>query len=134
MGRYNQINLDGKSDTVSAPSAAELKPGTFVTFNGSVFTAAADGTKRLYIAEKSQTSIDVDTAIAAGDNVNGDKVVSGRIFAGMLNVSQVIAVDDGLKIVGGKLTKAAAGEETLWANEAVTTSGSQNFLISATVK
>ena len=135
MGRYNQINLDGHSDTLTSVAGAELKPGQVVSFASGEFNLAADGTTRLYAVEKSQISLDVDDAIASGDGVNGDKFTSGRTFALLLDASQTIVQDDELKVVSGLLQKVATpGEGQVWANEALTTGVGENALISVTVK
>ena len=135
MTRYNRINLDGMSNTSCAPAKAQIMPGTVANLVAGKFEAAADGTKRMYAVEKSQISVSVSDAIAAGDEVNGDKATCGRTFALLLDAAQTITIDDELKVVAGKLQKvASSGEGQFWANEALTTKAGENFLISVTVK
>lgn len=135
MARYQRINLDGMSDTVSAPAGAELTPGQVVNLTSGTFSLATDGVGRIYAVEKSQISVDVEDTIASGDGVNGDKIVAGRTFALLLAASQTIALDDELEVANGFLQAATTpGSGQFWANEALTTGVGENFLISVTVK
>jgi len=136
MGRYNRVNLDGLQDIVSAPATAATKAGTVVNLVAGKFANATAGLLRAYAVHTADTATDVDTTIALGANINGDKIVTGRTFALRLAVSQTVAKDAELFVTTGGLltTTGTAGAGMFWANEALTTGAGENFLISVTAK
>lgn len=135
MARYNRINLDGCSDTKMGVVTASTLPGTFMRYNSTtgkfVAVAAATLLEKYYVANTSQLSVSVDTAIAADGSVNAEWLSNNRLLAGMLAVSQTILEDDPLTITTAGALKKATGVEVVvgWAAESLTTDGTTRQLI-----
>lgn len=135
MARYNRINLDGCSDTKMGVVTASTLPGTFLRYNSATgkFVAATAATllQPYYVANTSQLSVSVDTAIAADGSVNAEWLSNNRQLAGMLAISQTILEDDPLTLTTGAHLKKATGVEVVvgWASEPLTTDGTTPKLI-----
>lgn len=134
MARYNRINLDGVSDTKAGVVTAETLPGTFLSFDSGtdkfIKAGAVTALGKYYLANRSQLSVNVDDAIAADDYVSAEVLSSNRELAGLLADGQTILEDDPLTLsAGGLLIKAVDPALAIgWANEALTTSGSDELI------
>lgn len=106
--RYNRINRDGKSNTVTAVSAVDLMPGTLVRLSadGKTFaknTAAGVAGPLYIVGVGSASGLQSDTAIPAGDSVVADRLDSSRTFAALVDATTVLTIDS-------PLTPNATGE------------------------
>lgn len=135
MARYNRINLDGKSDTKMGIVTAETLPGKFMYYDDStgkfVIPDAATALQKYYVANRSQLSVNVEDAIAAGDSVNAEVLSSNRELAGYVAVSQTVLEDSPLTLTTGGSLAVATGTDVVvgWASEALTTDASDEQLI-----
>ena len=87
MSRYHRINIDGKSmfktETALVASAADLKPGTFVTLNGSgLWIQSTASTGRMYVIDApTQRGGGVTDLNLKGESATGNYVEEGRELA-----------------------------------------------------
>lgn len=99
--RFNRINRDGRSSTVTALAAADILPGTLarLSADGKTFTAnatAGTGGALYAIGVGSASGLQSDTAIPAGDSAVGDRVDPARTFALLVAAGTVLTIDAGL--------------------------------------
>lgn len=85
MARFRRVNIDGKSVTETAVSAAALKPGTPVKKTAGKFVAAADTVGRIYVVNPAyHEGLGIEDAIPVGHSVVADYAEEGREFAILL--------------------------------------------------
>lgn len=85
MARFRRVNIDGKSITETAVSAAELKPGTPVKMTAGKFVAAADTVGRIYVVNPAyHEGLGIEDAIPVGHSVVADYAEEAREFAILL--------------------------------------------------
>lgn len=85
MARFRRVNIDGKSITETAVSAAELKPGTPVKMTAGKFVAATDTVGRIYVVNPAyHEGLGIEDAIPVGHSVVADYAEEGREFAILL--------------------------------------------------
>lgn len=85
MARFRRVNIDGKSVTETAVSAAALKPGTPVKMAAGKFAAATDTTGRIYVVNPAyHEGLGIEDAIPVGHSVVADYAEEGREFAILL--------------------------------------------------
>lgn len=85
MARFRRVNIDGKSVTETAVSAAALKPGTPVKMASGKFAAATDTTGRIYVVNPAyHEGLGIEDAIPVGHSVVADYAEEGREFAILL--------------------------------------------------
>lgn len=85
MARFRRVNIDGKSVTETAVSAAALKPGTPVKMTAGKFVAAADTAGRIYVVNPAyHEGLGIEDAIPVGHSVVADYAEEGREFAILL--------------------------------------------------
>lgn len=85
MARFRRVNIDGKSVTETAVSAAALKPGTPVKMTDGKFVAAADTAGRIYVVNPAyHEGLGIEDAIPVGHSVVADYAEEGREFAILL--------------------------------------------------
>lgn len=113
MSRFNRVNIDGKSITETAVSAAVLYPGTPVKMVAGKFVAADVVEGRIYIVNPAyHEGLGIEDGIPAGDSVVADYAEQGREFAILVPAGTYIK-DAGITIgVSGFDLAAAASEET----------------------
>lgn len=98
MSRFNRVNIDGKSITETAVSAAALKPGTPVNMVAGKFVSATAVKGRIYIVNPAyHEGLGIEDAIPAGDSVVADYAEGGREFA-ILVPAGTYAKDAGITI------------------------------------
>lgn len=121
MARFRRVNIDGKSITETAVSAAELKPGTPVKMTAGKFVAATDTVGRIYVVNPAyHEGLGIEDAIPAGHSVVADYAEEAREFA-ILLPEGAYTKDAGITI-GADGFKVATGDEAVFAfcQEAVT--------------
>lgn len=85
MARFRRVNIDGKSVTETAVSAAALKPGTPVKMTDGKFVAAADTVGPIYVVNPAyHEGLGIEDAIPVGHSVVADYAEEGREFAILL--------------------------------------------------
>lgn len=121
MARFRRVNIDGKSVTETAVSAAALKPGTPVKMTAGKFVAAADTTGRIYVVNPAyHEGLGIEDAIPAGHSVVADYAEEGREFAILL--PEGAYTKDAAITIGEGGFKLVASDEPVFAfcQEAVT--------------
>lgn len=112
MARFRRVNIDGKSITETAVSAAELKPGTPVKMTAGKFVAATDTVGRIYVVNPAyHEGLGIEDAIPAGHSVVADYAEEAREFA-ILLPEGTYTKDAGITIgaTGFKLAAPASGQ------------------------
>lgn len=85
MARFRRVNIDGKSITETAVSAADLKPGTPVKMTAGKFVAATDTKGRIYVVNPAyHEGLGIEDAIPADHSVVADYAEEAREFAILL--------------------------------------------------
>lgn len=121
MARFRRVNIDGKSVTETAVSAAALKPGTPVKMAAGKFVAAADTTGRIYVVNPAyHEGLGIEDAIPVGHSVVADYAEEGREFAILL--PEGTYTKDAAITIGEGGFKLVASDEPVFAfcQEAVT--------------
>lgn len=121
MARFRRVNIDGKSVTETAVSAAALKPGTPVKMTAGKFVAAADTTGRIYVVNPAyHEGLGIEDAIPVGHSVVADYAEEGREFAILL--PEGTYTKDAAITIGEGGFKLVASDEPVFAfcQEAVT--------------
>lgn len=101
MARFRRVNIDGKSVTETAVSAAALKPGTPVKMAAGKFVAATDTVGRIYVVNPAyHEGLGIEDAIPVGHSVVADYAEEGREFAillpnGTYTKDAAITISDG---------------------------------------
>ncbi|HBB2988747.1 TPA: hypothetical protein KAB37_002063 [Escherichia coli] len=121
MARFRRVNIDGKSVTETAVSAAALKPGTPVKMAAGKFAAATDTTGRIYVVNPAyHEGLGIEDAIPVGHSVVADYAEEGREFAILL--PEGTYTKDAAITIGEGGFKLVASDEPVFAfcQEAVT--------------
>ncbi|EFO7931365.1 hypothetical protein HO347_000085 [Escherichia coli] len=121
MARFRRVNIDGKSVTETAVSAAALKPGTPVKMASGKFAAATDTTGRIYVVNPAyHEGLGIEDAIPVGHSVVADYAEEGREFAILL--PEGTYTKDAAITIGEGGFKLVASDEPVFAfcQEAVT--------------
>ncbi|HBB2114819.1 TPA: hypothetical protein ACHJ1X_001610 [Escherichia coli] len=121
MARFRRVNIDGKSITETAVSAAALKPGTPVKMTAGKFVAAADTVGRIYVVNPAyHEGLGIEDAIPVGHSVVADYAEEGREFAILL--PEGTYTKDAAITIGEGGFKLVSSEEPVFAfcQEAVT--------------
>lgn len=121
MARFRRVNIDGKSITETAVSAAELKPGTPVKMTAGKFVAATDTVGRIYVVNPAyHEGLGIEDAIPVGHSVVADYAEEGREFAILL--PEGAYTKDAAITIGEGGFKLVTSEEPVFAfcQEAVT--------------
>ena len=121
MARFRRVNIDGKSVTETAVSAAALKPGTPVKMTAGKFVAAADTVGRIYVVNPAyHEGLGIEDAIPVGHSVVADYAEEGREFAILL--PEGTYTKDAAITIGEGGFKLVASDEPVFAfcQEAVT--------------
>ncbi|HFO7542603.1 TPA: hypothetical protein ACHKW9_001811 [Escherichia coli] len=121
MARFRRVNIDGKSVTETAVSAAALKPGTPVKMTAGKFVAAADTAGRIYVVNPAyHEGLGIEDAIPAGHSVVADYAEEAREFAILL--PEGAYTKDAAITIGEGGFKLVASDEPVFAfcQEAVT--------------
>lgn len=120
MARFRRVNIDGKSVTETAVSAAALKPGTPVKMASGKFAAATDTTGRIYVVNPAyHEGLGIEDAIPVGHSVVADYAEEGREFAILLpegNYTKDAAItigEGGFKLVASDEPVFAFCQETV---------------------
>lgn len=109
MARFRRVNIDGKSITETAVSAAELKPGTPVKMAAGKFVAATNTEGRIYVVNPAyHEGLGIEDAIPAGHSVVADYAEEAREFAILLPAG-TYAKDAGITIGADGFKGAATG-------------------------
>lgn len=111
MARFRRVNIDGKSITETAVSAAALKPGTPVKMTAGKFVAATDTEGRIYVVNPAyHEGLGIEDAIPVGHSVVADYAEEAREFAILLPAG-TYTKDAGITIgaTGFALAKPAPG-------------------------
>ena len=110
MARFRRVNIDGKSITETAVSAAELKPGTPVKMTAGKFVAATDTVGRIYVVSPAyHEGLGIEDAIPAGHSVVADYAEEAREFA-ILLPEGTYTKDAGITIGADGFKVAATGD------------------------
>ncbi|NVF41841.1 hypothetical protein [Escherichia coli] len=110
MARFRRVNIDGKSVTETAVSAAALKPGTPVKMASGKFAAATDTTGRIYVVNPAyHEGLGIEDAIPVGHSVVADYAEEGREFA-ILLPGGTYTKDAAITIGEGGFKLVASGE------------------------
>lgn len=101
MSRYRRVNIDGQSlyKTETRLTAADLKPGTFATINGSdKFAQATAVAGRMYVIDVAyHEGLTITDAVPAGHSAIGNYVEEGRELA-ILCAAGAYAKDTPIKV------------------------------------
>ena len=128
MARFNRINLDGKSDTRTALTAAALLPGTLAKLdaNGAFVVHATAGKKQDFVYVLNVDTLQgkkVTETIASGDTALGEYAETGRELAALVVATAALKIDTPLTSDGaGKLKIATLGTDEViaYSQEVVT--------------
>ncbi|HAM2803614.1 TPA: hypothetical protein IBF42_003168 [Escherichia coli] len=121
MARFRRVNIDGKSVTETAVSAAALKPGTPVKMTAGKFVAATDTVGCIYVVNPAyHEGLGIEDAIPAGHSVVADYAEEAREFAILL--PEGAYTKDAAITIGEGGFKLVASDEPVFAfcQEAVT--------------
>lgn len=109
MARFRRVNIDGKSITETAVSAADLEPGTPVKVSSGKFVAATDTEGRIYIVNPAyHEGLGIEDEIPATHSVVADYAEQGREFA-ILVPAGTYAKDAGITIGSNGFELASPG-------------------------
>lgn len=124
MARYNRINLDGKSITETRVSAADVLPGQVSVITAGKFVApTVKIVQQLYVANVGHLQgLDADTAIPAGDSIEGEYLETGREVAALVAATSVLVKGTPLSVGADGMLKVWVATEVVvaYAQEALT--------------
>lgn len=119
-----------KPDVQELPAAAAITPGGIIIKSSGTFTPAGADTSELAYVALENNMCEITEDYAADDTVQGARLKSGQYYYMILAASQTIEVDDELTTdASGHLVALGAGDNVIvYANEAVTTTGSTSYI------